>query len=168
MGGTHQVRSLPTKTSMAWSPLSGHGLLIECFEDTRNEIHAPSPQPAHKKRAHRWVNGCPRQPGKWIYAPSPQPAHKKWGCGTEGNPQPAHKNSGTIEKDSDPIRHNVIAVCNHVESDCGYLIRNGPHCNTCAILEYFRLEGCLGGASNQMHAPIPQGWGTTIGPRLHQ
>ena len=84
MGGTHQVRSLPTKTSMAWSPLSGHGLLIECFEDTRNEIHAPSPQPAHKKRAHRWVNGCPRQPGKWIYAPSPQPAHKKWGGGTEG------------------------------------------------------------------------------------
>jgi hypothetical protein len=79
MGGTHQVRSLPTKTSMAWSPLLGHGLLIECFQDTRNEIHAPSPQPAHKKTAHSWVNGCPRQPGKWIYAPSPQPAHKKKG-----------------------------------------------------------------------------------------
>ena len=108
-----------------------------------------------KKKGHGWINRCLEGAGNETHAPSP-------------NPQPAHKKSGTIEKDSDPIRHNVTAVCNHVESDCGYLIRNGPHCNTCAILEYFRLEGCLGGASNQMHAPIPQGWGTTIGPRLRQ
>ena len=61
---TLQVCSLPTKTSMAWSPLSGHGLLIACLQDTRNEIQAPSPQPAHKKVAQSWVSGCPREPQK--------------------------------------------------------------------------------------------------------
>ena len=28
----------------------------------------------------------------------------------------------------------MTAICNHVGSDCGYSIRNGPHCNICAIL----------------------------------
>ena len=104
MRGTHQVRSLRTKTSGAWSPLSGHGLLNECFQEAQNEIHAASPQPAHKNNRSQRVTECFEEAQSEIHAPSPQPADKKrghsWvnGCAQEdkkeihaSSPQPAHK-----------------------------------------------------------------------------
>ena len=53
MRGTHQLRSLRTKSSGPWGPLSGHGWLNQCFQEAPNEIHAASPQPAHKNKGSR-------------------------------------------------------------------------------------------------------------------
>jgi hypothetical protein len=41
---------LPTRTIKAWSPLSGHGLHNEWFQNTQNQIHVASPQPANQNK----------------------------------------------------------------------------------------------------------------------
>ena len=79
MRGTHQVRSLRTKTSGAWSALSGHGLLHECSRKPKMRYMQQVRSLRIKTSGHGWVNERFEEVQNEIHAPSPQPAHKSKG-----------------------------------------------------------------------------------------